>query len=302
MDPQSLSVDLGEIVVFTRVVQGGSLTAAALALGMPKSTVSRKLAELEARVGARLLQRTTRSAHLTDIGRVYYAHCLRIVGEIEEAQLAVAQLRSTPRGVLRITVPVALAMLGPVVAEYLALYPDVQVDMVATDRRVDLVEERFDLALRAGGSPDSSLVARRLGVIRRRLVAAPKLAATLKRMEDPGQLGAQPCIVFAPEGQTWHLRSGAKSTAVDIRPRLVVNDYELLRSVARAGFGVALLPEHLCAEDLESGALVPVMSSWSAPEVPIFALYPSTRQLAPAVVAFLELPSMRRVFQADAKG
>jgi DNA-binding transcriptional LysR family regulator len=289
------AVDLEAILVFTRVVQGGSFTAAAKALGMPKSTVSRKLAELETRVGARLLQRTTRTLSVTDIGRAYYEHCTRIVAELEEAELALAELKSTPRGVIRVTVPLAISMLGSVFAEYLALYPEVHLELVCTDRRVDLVEERFDLALRAGATPDSSLVARRLGQIRRRLVAAPEVLKKLGKPKDPAELETKPCLAFAPEGGTWELQRGAKNSAVTIRPRLVVNDYEMLRAVVRAGFGIALLPEHLCAEDLREGRLVPVLDAWSAPEVPLFALYPSARHLSPTVMALLDL--LRRLFQ-----
>lgn len=289
MDHRLPDVALDEILIFTRVVQGGSFTAAAAAVGMPKSTVSRKIAELEARVGARLLQRTTRTVSLTDVGRVYYDHCVRIVAEIEEAQLAVSQLQSTPRGLLRVTVPLTFSCLGPIFAEYLRLYPDVQVDVLCTDRRVDVVEERFDLALRAGATPDTSLVARRLGAVRRRLVAAPEVAKGLGEPKDIAELTGHPCIVFAPEGSTWQLRSGARTAEIAVAPRLVVNDYEMLRSVARAGFGVALLPEYLCLEDLRAGRLVPVLPSWSAPEVPLFALYPSARHLSPKVMALLDL-------------
>jgi len=289
LERPALNLDLDEILVFTRVVQGGSFTAAARALGMPKSTVSRKLSELEARVGARLLQRTTRTSSLTDIGRVYYEHCVRIVAEVEEAELAVKNLQATPRGLLRVTVPLALSMLGPVLAEYLMRYPDVRIELLCTDRRVDLIEERFDLALRAGETPDSSVIGRRLGQIRRRLVAAPQVAKKLGKLKDLSDLESKPCLAFAPEGSTWQLERGAKSATVAVRPRLVVNDYEMLRSVARAGFGIALLPEHLCADDLRDGRLVPVLDSWSAPEVPVFALYPSARHLTPTVMALLEL-------------
>lgn len=298
MDRGLPDVALDEILIFTKVVQGGSFTAAATAIGMPKSTVSRKISELEARVGARLLQRTTRTLSLTDVGRVYYEHCIRIVAELEEAQLAVSQLQSTPRGQLRLTVPLAFSCLGPIVAEYLRLFPDVQLDMVCTDRKVDLVEERFDLALRAGATPDTSLVARRLGVVRRRLVAAPEVARGLGGLKEIAELSDHPCIVFAPEGSTWELRSGAKAFELTVRPRLLVNDYEMLQSVARAGFGVALLPEYLCVEDLRAGRLLPVLSSWSAPEVPVFALYPSTRHLSPKVVALLDLLRKRLVLSA----
>jgi DNA-binding transcriptional LysR family regulator len=298
LDRLTLAVDLDEILVFTRVVQGGSFTAAAKALRMPKSTVSRKVSELEARVGARLLQRTTRTLSLTDVGRVYYEHCVRIVAEIEEAQLAVAQLESTPRGLLRVTVPLGLAILGPILAEYLARYPDVRIELLCTDRRVDLIEERFDLALRAGETPDSSLIARRLGQIRRRLVAAPQVAKKLGKPRELADLETKPCLAFAPEGSTWELERGAKTAKVTVQPRLVVNDYDMLKSVARAGFGIALLPEHLCADDLREGRLVPVLDSWSAPEVPVFALYPSARHLSPAVTALLELLRQRLSFDA----
>lgn len=283
------NVDLSEIFVFLRVVQRGSLTAASTALRMPKSTVSRKLSELENRVGARLLQRTTRRIALTDIGRTYYDHCVRIAADIEEAQAAVARLQVTPRGLMRVTAPVAFTLLGPIVAEYLRLHPDVEIELVCTDRRVDLVEERYDLALRAGETPDSSLVARKLGGVRRVLVAAPPVASRLGRVRQLSDLERHPCLAFAPEGNTWALTSGAKTAALDVRPRLTVNDYEMLHSVARAGFGIALLPDYLCADDLAAGRLVRVLESWSAPEVPVFALYPSARHLAPTIISFLDL-------------
>src|SRR4051812_19181871 len=244
------TVDLGEILVFTRVVQGGSLTAAAASLGMPKSTVSRKLSELEERVGARLLQRTTRKLSLTDVGRIYYEHCVRIVAELEEAQLAVTQLQSTPKGLLRLTAPVTFAPLGPILAEYLRLYPDVQVDLVCTDRNVNLVEEGFDLALRFGHTPDSTVISRKLGVVRRYLLAAPELIDRLGVPKEPADLERLPCLVFAPLGSTWTLASGSKELSVTVQPRLAINDYDMLRSVARGGIGIALLPEYQCLEDV----------------------------------------------------
>lgn len=297
MTTRSASVDLEEILAFTRVVQGQSFTSAAKALRLPKSTVSRKVAELEARVGARLLQRTTRTLSLTDVGRIYYEHCLRIVTDIEEAELAVARLQSTPRGVIRVTAPVAFNVLGPVVTEYLREFSDVRMELVCTDRNVDLVEERFDLAIRAGASPDSTLIARRLGSIRRRLVAAPEIAKRMRRAKGIDDLCGQPCIGFATEGGTWTLQSGSKTADVAVKPRLTVNDFDMLRTVARAGFGVALLPEFLCADDLRAGLLKPVLLPWTAPAVPVFALYPSTRHLSPKVVALLDLLQKRLHFE-----
>ena len=289
MDARLPNADLGEILVFTRVVRGGSFTAAATSLGMPKSTVSRKISELETRVGARLLQRTTRSVSLTDVGRAYYEHCARIVAELEEAEQVVSHMQATPRGMLRITTPVTFSVLSPVLADYLRLYPEVQVEVYAEQRRVDLVEERFDLSLRAGAAPDTTLVARKVGVVRRCVLAAPALIARLGPLRQPSDLERHDGLVFAPEGAAWALVSGAREVEVAVRPRLVANDYDVLRGVARAGFGLALLPEYQCLEDVAAGRLTRVLEGWSAREIPIFAMYPSTRHLAPKVIALLDL-------------
>jgi DNA-binding transcriptional LysR family regulator len=289
MDARAPNADLGEILVFTRVVRGGSFTAAAASLGMPKSTVSRKIAELEARVGARLLQRTTRSVSLTDIGRAYYEFCTRIVAELEEAEQVVTQMQATPRGLLRIATPVTFSVISPVLADYMRLYPDVQVELFAEQRRVDLVEERFDLSLRAGASPDTTLVARKLGVVRRCVLAAPSLLERLAPIVHPSDLERHDALVFAPEGPTWTLTSGTKEVEVAARPRLLSNDYDVLRGVARAGFGLALLPEYQCIEDVAAGRLARALEGWSAREIPIFAMYPSTRHLPPKVIALLDL-------------
>ena len=297
-----MSADLSEILVFTRVVQGGSFTAAGSSLGMSKSTVSRKLSELEERIGARLLQRTTRKLSLTDVGRIYYEHCVRIVTELDEAQLAVTQLQSTPKGLLRITAPVTFAPLGPIVAEYLRLYPDVQVELVCTGRNVDLVEERFDLALRLGHTPDSTLIARKLGEVRRYLLAAPELIDRLGAPLEPADLERLPCVVFAPGGNTWTLASGSKQLDVTVHPRLAINDYDLLRSVACGGIGIALLPEHQCLEELAKDRLRRVLEAWAAPGIPIFALYPSIRHLSPKVVSLLELLRSRLAVSFSARG
>src|SRR5882672_7631338 len=143
-------MDLNEILVFARVVQAGGFTAAAKQLGMPKSTVSRKVTELEERLKSRLLQRTTRKLSLTDAGRTYYDYCARIVGEVEDAERAVSSLQEAPRGLLRVTAPINAAFLGPIVSDYLKRYPEVRLDLFCTARSVDLVEERYDLGIRAG--------------------------------------------------------------------------------------------------------------------------------------------------------
>src|SRR6185436_12514716 len=166
-------MDLNEIVVFAKVVETRSFTAAAQQLGLPKSTVSRKVSELEERLSARLLQRTTRKLSLTDVGRTYYDYCARIVGEVEDAERAVSSLQEAPRGLLRVTAPLNMSFLAPIVSDYLARYKEVQLEFFATTRRVDLVEERFDVGIRAGPLADSTLIARSLGTAAWFLVATP---------------------------------------------------------------------------------------------------------------------------------
>src|SRR6266481_972624 len=175
-------MDVNEMVVFARVVQAGTFTTAAAELGMPKSTVSRKVSELEERLKARLLQRTTRKLSLTDAGRTYYDYCARIVSEVQDAERAVSRLQEVPRGLLRVTAPINAAFLGPIVSDYLKRYPEVRLELFCTARAVDLVEERFDVGIRAGTLPDSTLIARSLGSVRWFLVATP---AYLKRQGRP---------------------------------------------------------------------------------------------------------------------
>jgi DNA-binding transcriptional LysR family regulator len=165
----------------------------------------------------------------------------------------------------------------------------VQVEVLSTGRRVDLIEERFDLALRAGPPPDSTLIGRRVGVVRRCVLGSPGLLQRIGALEEPSALERQDCLVFTPEGTTWALASGAKEVDVRVVPRLVANDYDLLRAVARDGFGLALLPEYQCLEDVAAGRLVRALQGWSAREVPVYALYPSARHLSPKVLALLDL-------------
>jgi len=283
------NADFSEILAFTEVVRGGSFTRAAENLRMPKSTLSRKVAELEERLGARLLQRTTRKVNLTDIGRAYYEHAMRVVSELEQAQELVSDMQATPKGVLRITTPITFGVLGPLIAEYLRLYPEVQVELSSTGKVVDLVEERFDLALRAGHASDSSLVGRKVGVVRRCVLGAPELVKRIGRLKHPSELERHDCLVFAPEGNLWRLNSGSKEVEVLVRSRLQSNDYDMLRSVASSGFGFSLLPEYQCIEDVRLGRLTRALENWSALEIPIYALHPSTRHVPPKVTAFLDL-------------
>src|SRR5438094_1531247 len=189
-------MDLNEIAVFTQVVQAGSFTAAAKAPGMPKSTVSRKVSDLEERLNARLLQRTTRKLSLTDAGRTYFDYGVRIVNEIEAAETAVGSLQDKPRGLLRVTTGTNSSFLSDIVADFMKRNPEVQLEVLSTGRNVDLVEERFDVAIRAGTLADSSLVARRLGNVTWFLVATPAYLKKKRRPRAPDDLEDHDCLLF----------------------------------------------------------------------------------------------------------
>ena len=283
--------DLNQLLVFTRVVQAGSFTAAAHALGMPKSTVSRKVRELEDRIGARLLQRTTRKLGLTDAGRSYYEHAARIVTEIEEAELAVSHMQSAPRGLLRVTAPLTFSMLAPIVSELLRRHPELRLEMSCTDRTVDLVEEGYDLGIRAGVLDDSSLVSRSLGTIERVLVAAPGYCAVAGIPEAPADLARHACISFSAGSapNRWVLHAGDERVEVQVKPRISVNDFEIMGQAARDGLGIAWMPAFGCAADLAAGRLRRVLPSWSSAATPVQVVYPTARHLTPKVHAFVDL-------------
>src|SRR5258708_11462397 len=204
-------MDLNELLVFTRVVQAGSFTAAAKSLKMPKSSVSRKVYELEQRVGGPLLHRPTRKLGLTDAGRIYFGRVAPLLTEIEQAEQAVGDLQATPRGLLRVTAPLSFGLLGPLVASFLAEYPEVQIELVCTDRVVNLVEEGFELAIRAGNLVDSWLIARRFSSLRLGLLAAPAYLRGRPRLKSPADLEKHACITFgsSPTPATWTLHFGA---------------------------------------------------------------------------------------------
>jgi len=284
-------MDLNEIFVFAKVVQAGSFVRAARQLGMPKSTVSRKVFDLEARLGARLLERTTRSLRLTDTGRGYYAHAERILLGLEEADAAVTELQAAPRGALRVSAPLNFAQLGPIGERFLTRYPEVQLEIACTDRVVDLIAEGFDLALRVGKLADSSLIARPLGTMRNVLVASPSLLDARGVPGTPEQLPDFPCIAFggAAERASWELLGAAgRSVLIRISPRFIVNDFDVLSSAAVSGLGIALLPAQRCVEDVRAGRLRRVLPEWSSIERPLQAVYPSGRHLSRKMTVFLD--------------
>ncbi len=265
-------MDLNQLVIFVEVVRVGSFTAAGRVLDMPKSTVSRKVADLEARLGAQLLQRTTRKLRLTDVGRAYYERVLRVVEDARAADQVVAELHGETCGVLRVTAPMTFAFLGPIIAEYLRQNPAVRVEMVCTDRQVDLLGERFDVAVRAGRMVDSTLLARRLGTVQRHIVGAPTYLRSRDAPRKPADLSEHDVVVFGggEEGMVWPLQFGRKHVDIGLKPRLIVNDYDLLLEAVTAGLGLGLIPTYLCTAEHK---LQRVLPKWRAPDIAIHAVY-----------------------------
>lgn len=283
-------MDLNEMLVFARVVQAGSFTTAAAMLRMPKSTVSRKVSELEERLNARLLQRTTRKLSLTDVGRAYYDYCARIVAEIEDAERAVGSLQEAPRGLLRVTTGINAAWLGPIVSDFLKRYPDVQLELFCTGRTVDLVEERYDLGIRAGPLADSTLIARSLGTAKWFLVATPQYLKKRGRPRVPEDLGKHDFMSFGA-GQSdvvLRLERGDRSAQINLTTRMLVSDFDVLYAATAAGLGIALLPTFRCVEELRAGRLERVLRAWDAPSTPMHVVYPSTRHVSPKVKSFID--------------
>ena len=282
---------LQEITIFARVVGTGSLSAAARDLGLSPALVSRRLAALEARLGVRLVNRTTRSLHLTDEGAAYYETCTRVISEIEEADAAVSAGRADPRGILRVALPASFGNqhVAPLIPKFIERYPDVQLALSLSDRAVNVVEEGFDLAIRIADLADSSLAARRLAPNRRVVCASP---AYLKRHGEPRRpedLAQHNCLA-TDFSMNWDYRGpDGRPGSVRVNGRYACDNWEVLREWALAGLGVALKSTWDVRRHLEDGSLVSLLPGYTfASDVAIYAVYPHRRHLPAKTRAFIE--------------
>jgi DNA-binding transcriptional LysR family regulator len=282
--------DLNHVSVFVRVVEGGSFTAAARALGLPKSSVSRSVSRLEAELGVRLLQRTTRSVHLTDAGHAYYDTVSRALVGLQEAQAAISDMQATPTGVVRVTSAsdIGVNVLAALVARFVQKHPSIHVEMVLTGRFLNLVEEGVDLAVRAGKLDDSSLVARRVGSLEARLFAAPGYLRRHAVPKSVKELASHDAILFrARRGRAvWQLSGPKGVEKVDVTGRVSADDFAFVRQMMLAGAGIGLVPWTTCAQDVERGRLVRVLPEYAAPGGALHVVYPSARYM-PQRVALL---------------
>lgn len=296
---------LDDLRAFLRIAQEGSFSKAARMLDVPKATLSRRVAQLERDLGVQLLVRTTRTVQVTEAGRAFMPDASAALTALEDAAARVRDAGGVPRGRLRLTssVEFGVAVLSPLLAEFAAAEPQVELEVELTGRRVDLVYEGIDLALRIGPLPDSSLAARRLGTLRYGLYASP---AYLARRDPPRyahDLAEHPALQFvgADPQPRWTLFDGAQLLEVPIRPRVRANNHWVLRDAALAGLGIAFCATLVAESEVASGRLVRVLPEWGAREIPVHAVFPAQRFLSPKVRACVDF-LVRRLAPGESEG
>jgi DNA-binding transcriptional LysR family regulator len=301
--------DLNDLYYFAMVVDHGGFAAAERALGIPKSRLSRRISQLESDLGVRLLQRSTRRFAVTDVGQGVYRHAQTMLAEAQAAREVVDRLSAQPRGVVRVSVPVSLAQqeIPALLPDFLALYPEVRVQLLVSNRRFDLINEGVDVALRVRTKleDDGSLVMRTFGPIQSLVVASPKYLDGMGRPKTPADLADHVTLNMSEEdhSQRWHLHGpGGVVETVELRPRVTGFDFPLLRSLARRGVGITLLPENLCAELVHRGELEVVLPEWRLPEGICHAVFASRRGLLPAVRVFIDFLAERLPPMLEAAG
>jgi DNA-binding transcriptional LysR family regulator len=281
-----------EMAAFVRVVDSKGFSAAAAGLGLTPSAVSKLVTRLETRLGVRLLQRTTRALHLTEEGEVFYAAAQRIVGEIETLEDQITGHSGTPQGLLRVTTSLAFAshQLAPVLSEFLARHPLVQLDLLPTDRVIDMVEEGVDIAIRIGRLADTSFMARKIGEDKRLICAAPSYLARHGTPKRPEELARHNCIVSRERAylNRWPFKIDGQVREIEVGGRVAISEGEMQMQLALQGIGIARLTRLTLARAIRDGALVPLLDDFSADEpVAIHAVYPHRRHLAAKVPAFV---------------
>ncbi|MFB9885892.1 LysR family transcriptional regulator [Balneatrix alpica] len=298
--------DLNDILVFTKVVEMQSFTAAAERLGLTKATVSRKLADLEERLGARLLNRTTRQLSLTEVGEVFYERCSRIMADIDDAQALVTTRSEQVKGKLKVVMPIEFGQLlmGRFLGHFIQKFPEVELDVELTNRRLDMVQEGIDVSIQLGMGQDSNLIARRLGSSRKVLVAAPAYLQRCQVPDRPEQLAEHEIIMMKVFGETlshWHFSRGGQRVSIQPRGRLQCNNITFAREALVSGLGIGHLPLFMALPYLNEGRLVRVLEDWQMDSAELYALYQSRQYMPKLLKTFLDEVSllMQRVDELD---
>lgn len=279
---------LNDMALFVEVAKARSFRKAAEAAGIPNSTLSRRITELEKAIGLRLLHRTTRKIELTEAGQLYYARCNRIVDEARLAHEQLGDMLEQPTGVLRVSLPVDLGSvyLTPIIADFAQHYPGITFDLDLTPRRVDLVTEPFDVAIRIGKLEDSGLIARLIGKHSRHLYASPEYIEASGEPATPADLTEHKCICMS-RSPNWKLQRGTETVDVEVHGRFTLNNVGMINALAVNHQGIALLPKMIVADHLDSGRLQPVLREWQGSPVSIYAVT-ETRLIPAKTQRFIE--------------
>ncbi len=284
--------DLNDMMVFLAVIETGSFTLAADRLGMPKANVSRKVSRLEEQLNITLLERTTRSQHLTEAGKRYLIHCKRVHEELDLATASVSEMLHSYTGKLKVGASVATGqqILRPALASFLHQYPELKLQLSLLNRRVDFIEEGFDVVIRIGQLNDSMLIAKKLGTVSRKLYASPAYLAQRGKPSSTEQLVEHQLLIMNPTNNDLKLILSSKkgeNFTLNCKPRLLVDDFAILKQSIIDGLGIAVLPDYMCKSDVQSGKLVNILPNWGMDNIEVYALYPRNRAKIPKVKAFL---------------
>lgn len=284
--------DLNDMMVFMNVAEQGSFTAAANKIGLPKSNISRKISRLEEKLAVKLIERSTRSLHLTEIGQVYLQHCQRIYDEMQSAEQCVENLSASPRGKIKLCTSVGAgqSLLAKPLAKFSQQFTDIEIDLKLTNRRVDIVEEGFDLAIRVGESPDSSLISKKLVTIHLALYASPNYLAQAKSIKSVEQLSQHKCLFMSSldNKAVWPLFHQGKQYDFAFNPKIRADDFNVLKTMVSQDCGIGLFPHYMCSEEVARGDIVRVLPQWSGRTIDIYAIYPSRKGVTPKIRAFLD--------------
>ena len=284
--------DLNDIAVFVKVAQFMSFSRAARALGMPVSTVSRKVASLENQLGVTLMQRTTRKLSLTAQGRAYYNQCSEPLSHLFDAESALTQTQKKPEGLLKISVPVIMGQkpFYEFISALLKKYPRVHVDLFITNLFVDLVADNIDVAIRFGELRDSTIIAKRIGRSVRYLVASPDYLKGRTAPAKPEDLTNHQCVLLNGRNNEaeWHLVNDRKSVKLHVSGPVSSRDFQSVSAFTYRGHGIGLLPSNYCEEEIRRRNLVRILPEWSSPEIFVHVIYPTRRFIPSKLQVFLD--------------
>lgn len=285
------SVDTNDLLVFKVIAEQQSFTKAADILGLPKSNVSRKLTRLEEQLQSRLIERSTRSMHLTEIGVLLLNHCQRIDEELQAALSSIESLSESAKGTLKIctSVGVGQGLLSDLIPEFRARFPEITLDFTLTNRRVDMVEESFDLAIRVGQSPDSNLISKRLMTVNFALFASKQYIKANGMPATVSELPEHDCLQMSvvDNKSMWHLFKQNKQAHIELKTVFAADDFHMIKSMLVADQGIALMPSYLCDKEVATGELINVLPEWCGRSVDIYAIYPSRKGALPKLKVYL---------------